>query len=421
MLTLADAFSKLKPIKVLVIGDFLLDVYTKGKVDRISPEAPVPVLLVTEIIKSPGGAGNVSLNLKALGAEVSVIGRIGNDDSDLNLHNLLKVNEIDVNGLFFQDGYRTPLKNRFLADGQQLMRTDYEVLTPLSQSIEKVISNYIKNELPKYDIVAVSDYGKGFLSRNLLKTILDEGRKHSIRIIIDPKGKDFTKYNGAFLIKPNNKEAYAAAGYENDVTIEKVVEKIFEKVDAENLIITRSDKGMSLFTKNYQGVQNFPAVKKDVIDVTGAGDTALAMIAFAIANGLSFSHAIELANIASGLAIEKLGCAAIRLADIAGRLLERDLVCKIIWEDTNLFFIKQAIEYEDINILDLRGYEDISTEVYRYIKEAVSKKNDSKLIIHAIPTETNINFIQLLASMHGVDFVFARCDDPRSLLARSVC
>lgn len=416
MLTLTEAFSHIKSIKVLVIGDFLLDVYTKGKVDRISPEAPVPVLLVSEITQSPGGAGNVALNLAALGAEVSSIGRIGGDDSGEKIVEFLMNEGIEASGMFIQEGYKTPLKNRFLADGQQLMRTDYETITPLTESMEKEVCTYIRRNLPEYDIVAVSDYGKGFLSKNLLETILEEGRKNGIRVIVDPKGKDFTKYRGAYLIKPNNKEAYSATGLENQATVEEVAQKIFEQVDIEHLLITRSDKGMALFSKNNNGVQNFPAVKKDVLDVTGAGDTALAMITFGIANGLCFEHTIALANIASGLAIEKVGCASIRLTDVAARLLEREPLSKIFWEDTNLFVLERAIDYGPVVILDLKGYEDITTEIYQTIKKEASKKNGAKLIVHVVPTISNKDFIHLLASMHEIDFVFARSDDPKLAL-----
>ncbi len=419
MLTLTEAFSHIKSIKVLVVGDFLLDVYTKGKVERISPEAPVPVLLVSEITQSPGGAGNVALNLAALGAEVSSIGRIGYDDAGRKIVDFMTDEGIETCKIFIQEGYKTPLKNRFLADGQQLMRTDYETLTPITESIEKEACTYIRRHLHEFDIVAVSDYGKGFLSNNLLETILDEGRKNDIRVIVDPKGKDFSKYRGAYLIKPNNKEAYMAADCENQIAVEEVAKKIFKQVDTEHLLITRSDKGMSLFSKNYDGVQNFPAVKKDVLDVTGAGDTALAMITFGIANGLCFAHTIALANIASGLAIEKVGCASIRLTDVAGRLLESEPLSKIFWEDTNLFVLERAIDYCPVVILDLKGHEDISTKIYHYIKNEAAKKKGAKLIVHVVPTDSNKDFIHLLASMHEIDFVFARSDDPKLALQGS--
>lgn len=419
MFTITEAFSQIKSVKVLVIGDFLLDVYTVGKVERISPEAPVPVLLVSEITQSPGGAGNVALNLAALGAKVGVVGRVEKDDI---LKSLLDSEGIDTNGFFIQEGYKTPLKNRFLADGQQLMRSDYESQIPLSDHVEKDVFNFLKNQISEYDIIAVSDYGKGFLTKTLLKLILDEGHKQGIKVIIDPKGSDFTKYNGAYLIKPNNKEAYAAAKCDNHISIEEVADRILNEVDAEHLLITRSDKGMALFSKNKEAVQSFAAVKKDVIDVTGAGDTALAMITFGLGNGLCFENTITLANIASSLAIERVGCAAIRFNEVMGRLLEKEPMSKIFWEDSNLFVLERALDSEETVILDLRGSEDITTEIYHLIKAEAHKKNGAKLIVHVTPTINNKNFIHLLASMHEVDFVFARSGDPKlcsSLIALS--
>lgn len=403
MLTLTEAFGHIQSIKALVIGDFLFDVYTKGKVERISPEAPVPILLVSEVTQSPGGAGNVALNLNALGARVSVIGRIGNDDAGETLKRLLTEEGIKGEGLFIQEGFRTPLKNRFLADGQQLMRTDYEWVTQLSEKVEEQAITYVRKHLSEYDIVAVSDYGKGFLTNKLLKCILEEGRKENIRVIIDPKGREFTKYNGAYLIKPNNKEAYIASGLDSHASIQEVAEEILSKVDTENLLITRSDKGMVLFSKGGEE-ENFPVTKKDVLDVTGAGDTALGMITFGLANGLLFAHTIALANIAASIAIERVGCAVVRLSEIATRLLAQEPLCKIFWEDSHLFILEKALEDSPAIVLDLHEEGDS----YHLIKEAASKKALSKLIVHIRPTSKNKNFIHLIASMPEIDFVFAR-------------
>ncbi len=407
MLTLTQAFGHIQSVKALVIGDFLFDVYTKGKVERISPEAPVPVLLVSEITQSPGGAGNVALNLSALGARVSVIGRIGKDDAGETLKQLLIEESILSEGLFIQEGFRTPLKNRFLADGQQLMRTDYEAVAPLNEEVEKKAIAYVRKHLSEYDIVAVSDYGKGFLTNKLLKCILEEGRKENIRVIVDPKGREFAKYNGAYLIKPNNKEAYAAAGLDSHASIQEVAEEIFSKVDTEHLLITRADKGMVLFSKG-GGEEHFSVTKKDVLDVTGAGDTALGMITFGLANGLSFAHTIALANIASSIAIERVGCAVVRLSEVAGRLLAREPSCKIFWEDSHLFVLEKVLEDSPAIVLDLNGEEDS----YHLIVDAASKKALSKLIVHIRPTAKNKNFIHLIASMPEIDFVFARADAP---------
>lgn len=313
-----EAFRSLNPVDVLVIGDFILDVYTKGVVHRISPEAPVPVLLVSEESELAGGAGNVAASLQALGANVGIVGRIGDDVAGGKLLQLFP------EGLFEEKGFQTSLKNRLIAGGQQLLRVDREEVTPISKEMEQQITAYISREIGKYDLVAVSDYGKGFLSEIVLKCIFYEARRHDIPVVVDPKGHDFAKYSGSYLLKPNNKEAYVAANCDFKAPIEKVAEKLFSQIDIENLLITRGEKGMILFTQDR--VEDFPVPQKEVRDVTGAGDTVLAMLAFSIANRLTLDHSIALANIAASLAIEQIGCARIKLKEIAVKLLESELV-----------------------------------------------------------------------------------------------
>ncbi len=329
MLTLSESLRNLRPVKALVIGDFLLDVYTKGKVNRISPEAPIPVLHVSEVSQLPGGAGNVALNLRALGAEVSLIGRVGSDQIGKNLIKLLLEEGVEVNGLFREEGFSTPLKNRFIAEGQQLIRADYETIEKVTERVEADALAYVKTYMTKFDIVCISDYGKGFLSENLLEAVLSEGKRLGVKVIVDPKGKDFSKYKGAYLIKPNNNEAYLAADCDSTAPLEEVAKKIFRKVDAEYLLITRSDQGMTLFSKEEQKGENFSVTKKSVIDVTGAGDTALAMIAMGIANGVPFDHTIKLANLASGISVESVGCKAVKLSEISRRLFTKNRLSKI--------------------------------------------------------------------------------------------
>ncbi len=412
MLTTKEVFDRMSSIKVLVVGDFVVDVYTKGSVDRISPEAPVPVLLVSEVIEAPGMAGNVALNLCALGSDVSIVGRIGSDVAGKTLQNALIAKGIETKGLFIEEGYRTPLKNRFLANGQQLMRSDYEISLELSDSLEEDVITYLRENISRVDIIAVSDYGKGFLTKNILECISEEAQKNNLKVIVDPKGNDFTKYSKVYLIKPNNKEAYAAAALEPNAPIQKVAKSLFANIDSQFLLVTRSDKGMILFSRDDLEGEEFPAVKKEVRDVTGAGDTALAMITFALGNGLDFARAIELANIASGIAIEEVGCKAVSITDIVQRLLEKEPLNKIFWEDTNLFVLEKALENSPLIILDLRHEQDISTEIYHKIMAASLEKNGSLLALHIIPTNHNKNFIHLLSSMIEVDFIFARDDNP---------
>lgn len=404
MVTLTEAFCKLHPVNVLVIGDFILDVYTKGKVERISPEAPVPVLHVYDESCLPGGAGNVVLNLQSLGAKVSMIGRIGDDEDGCRLLELFEQAGLPEEGIFTQFDAKTPMKNRLIAGGQQLMRTDYETITPLNETLENEVLVQLEVMIPSQDVIAVSDYAKGFLSDKVLAKIFKIAREHYIPVIVDPKGSEFMKYAGAFLIKPNNSEAYAAADIDRGASIEKVSEVLFEKYDMEHLLITRSEKGMALFSGD-GSLEEFQTPKKDVLDVTGAGDTALAMITFAVANGLSLPHAIRLANISSGLAIEKLGCANVRLPDIAKVLLEREPESKIFDQGSNFFVMEKALEGHQIFLLDLSETDEMTTQLFHLVRKIGKGHADIKRIAYLPGSNRKEDFVQLLVSMHEIDFV----------------
>jgi D-beta-D-heptose 7-phosphate kinase/D-beta-D-heptose 1-phosphate adenosyltransferase len=418
MLSLKDVFSHLKKVRVLLLGDFLLDVYTKGVVERISPEAPVPVLLAREITDAAGGAGNVALNLKALGADVFILGRIGNDDAGSRIEKILNEEGVLTNGLFIQKEFQTPLKNRFLAEGQQLMRSDYEIRLDIDSETEDRVIRFLHENLGSFDVIAVSDYGKGFLSKRILNTLMDLAKKFKKKVIVDPKGKDFSKYRGAYLVKPNLNEAYLASNLEKSSEINEVANLLFETTDAEYLLITRSEKGMALFTKGQSDFLNFPAQKKDVRDVTGAGDTALSMITFGVANKITFSEIIQLANIASSIAIEKIGCVAVTLSEVLKRMLEKDPKSKVFGEETSVFALEKLVEDASVLWMDLKKYSHITNAIYQEIKKAASDKGSSKLFVHLDPKKAEKDFIDLLASMWEVDFICLKEDLPLEVLEK---
>lgn len=302
-----------KPI--LVVGDLLLDVYTQGTVCRISPEAPIPILDITQKSTRLGGAGNVVLNLQGLECTVDIMARVGSDAGGEEILSLLQKEEIKTSGIFIQKNLQTPIKNRFIGSGQQLMRADWENTLPFSAENEKKFLLHFTKIIDKYSLIAISDYGKGLLSKKILQAIIKEGKKRSIPVIVDPKGTCFKKYQGSTLIKPNLKELYTATKCEKHTPLITVAEKLFEQVDTQYLLVTQSEQGMTLVNKNLD-VQEFPVKKKSVIDVTGAGDTAFAALAFGLSENISLEKSIELANKAAGIAVEKLGCVAIQLANI---------------------------------------------------------------------------------------------------------
>ncbi len=212
MVKFIGALSRLSRSKVLVAGDLVVDTYTIGKARRISPEAPVAVINVQREEQRPGMAGNVLLNLLSMGCDVSAISRVGNDSSGIMLRSLLEAEGIDTSGIIQEHNYTTPVKNRIIAENQQIVRVDYENVTPLQQESEQILIKRLPELLKDVKVVAISDYGKGFLTDKLLEALIDNATALKIPVITDPKGLDFTKYRRSTLIKPNLSEAYAAAG-----------------------------------------------------------------------------------------------------------------------------------------------------------------------------------------------------------------
>ena len=416
MVALIGSFSYLKSVSVLVVGDFMLDIYTGGGVERISPEAPVPILHVKQVRYLPGGAGNVVLNLKALGAHVFSLGRIGFDLEGQRLKELLIKEKIDTEGLLCQKDVITPLKNRFIAEGQQLIRVDNEVKTLINREVEKKAKGLIEKYLAYVNAVAISDYGKGFLSKELLRFLILEAKKRKIPLLVDPKGEDFTRYKGATLIKPNYREAQIAAHLTKTASLEDIGQKLIEETEVDHLVITRSSKGMTLFEKKKRG-RDFPAKSREVVDVTGAGDTVLAMLTVGSASDLDLSHRLHLANIAAGIAIEKLGCFRVSLSDIAKRLIATDVKNKV-FDEHHLFALEQILKNQNIFLLGINTKERLDTFLFSKIQELSMKDQNVNLGIYLIDHHPNPDFISLLASLREVDFIILNTKSLFSLCQR---
>jgi D-beta-D-heptose 7-phosphate kinase/D-beta-D-heptose 1-phosphate adenosyltransferase len=405
--------SRFSPVRVLVIGDFMLDTYTTGKVRRISPEAPVSVLHVEKEESRPGGAGNVVLNLASLGAKIIAVGRVGYDLAGEQLRDALDSEGADTEHIFLQKGYKTPVKNRLIADAQQVLRVDFETVSPLPDHVEEEVINRMGPLLEKVNILAISDYGKGFLSRSLLKTVIEMAEAKGIPVIVDPKGDDFSKYQGATVIKPNLTEAYAAAKLPSSEPLENVAANILSTCGVEMLLITRSEAGISLFNKGGQRI-DFPVRSKEVKDVTGAGDTVLAMISVALANKLDIRYGAQLANIAAGMAIERLGCARINLSEMAERLLEYDVENKI-FDEEHLYALQQALKGKRYSVLGVDSAQGMSTTLFRALRKLSSKDSEKKLIVYVRDTDPDEEFVSLLSSLAEVDFIVLKCESLKNL------
>lgn len=401
MVKLAEAFSRLKAFNALVIGDFMLDKYTSGSVTRISPEAPVAVVKVKEEKFLPGGAGNVVLNLRALHANVYVIGRVGSDESGKILRKKLQEEKVDVRYLLSQRNYKTPLKNRLLANGQQLVRIDQENQEELSLSLQKKIIKNLESLLEGIDIVAISDYDKGFLEEPFLQKIIGLIVKKKIPIIVDPKGDDYTKYRGVNLIKPNLQEVYFAAKSSLQKPLEELISFLKKQTKIPEFLITLSENGMAYFGKE-KPRKDFPVQVKEVKDVTGAGDTVLALLCACLANQINIDQAIELANIAAGIAIEKIGCARVTLLQLAKRLLEKDVKNKI-FDAEHMFALKHMLYNTHFITISLDTRKKIGISLLRTIKEI--KQSFEKIIIYITDEKPDNEAIGLLSSLNEVNYI----------------
>ena len=400
MVKLTNSFCSLQPFTALVIGDFMLDTYTTGKVKRISPEAPGPVMEVLRQESRAGGAGNVVLNLTTLGGKVWAIGRVGNDKAGLQLREQL--GDADTTGFVVEMDYHTPVKNRLISDSQQLIRIDFETVTPLKTELEAKVISDLQRVIPTVQVVAISDYGKGFLTQAILAAAIQLAKEHKIPLIVDPKGADFSKYHGASVLKPNLSEAYAAAKLPASASLDEVAACILRTTEIDRLLITRSEAGISLFDRN--GVRSdFPVRSKEVKDVTGAGDTVLATLCTALANKLDMSTAIQLANISAGISIERLGCVQITLSEMARRLLEFDISTKI-FDESQTYALHQVLKDRHYTLLVLNQGQAMSNILFKTIRE-LSEKGLTELVIYFQGFDPNDELVHLLASLSEVNFI----------------
>jgi rfaE bifunctional protein kinase chain/domain len=411
MVRLTGTLSRLVPSRILVIGDLLLDAYTIGKARRISPEAPVAVINVQSEEQRPGGAGNVVLNLVAMGCRVSLVGRVGEDAAAQKLLKNLTQEKVYIRGIVTQKDYPTPVKNRIIADNQQIVRVDHEVVSPLPELMEERVIELLPELLYGVNLIAISDYGKGFLTKTVLANLIDLAKEHNIPVIADPKGVDFTKYAGSTVIKPNLSEAYSAAGLPHDAPLDQVAAKILSLSQSQVLMITRSEAGISLFHRD-GGREDFPVKAREVKDVTGAGDTVLATLSCAMASGLSVGDAAQLSNVAAGIAISRIGCACISLSDLARELLEQDVVNKV-FDQEHLFALKHALQGHPFNILKLSGEQGFTTAIFNSIRQL--SKNHQNLLIYITDVEPDSEFINLLSSLHEVQFIIVNSQSLKEL------
>jgi D-beta-D-heptose 7-phosphate kinase/D-beta-D-heptose 1-phosphate adenosyltransferase len=412
--------------RVLVVGDVMLDRYWTGPTSRISPEAPVPIVKVSAIEDRAGGAGNVALNIASLTANASLLGLVGNDDNAHVLEQTLAHKNIQTQFTKI-DTHPTITKLRVLSRNQQLIRLDFE--ESFDQVDNSALLENFKQQVANCDVIILSDYGKGALSN--IEAFIKVGRDAGKPVLIDPKGTQFERYRGASLITPNLSEFEGVVGHCKDEA--DLVKKGFDLLDTaglEALLVTRSEKGMTLFQKGEQPV-HLAATAREVYDVTGAGDTVISVLAAAVAAGSSLSEATALANAAAALVVAKLGTATVSLAELR-REAKADEVAHggIMSEDALLKAIKDSQLAGETIVMTNGCFDLLHPGHVSYLRNA--KKLGDRLVV-AVNTDASVKRLKgegrpinptehrmdVLAGLESVDWVVPFSEDtPQNLIAK---
>ncbi|MEG0068888.1 D-glycero-beta-D-manno-heptose-7-phosphate kinase [Cetobacterium sp.] len=311
---LEEILNSFENLKVAVVGDMMLDDYLIGTVERISPEAPVPVVSVKEERFVLGGAANVVNNLSTLGAKAVCFGVIGEDFDGDRLINELEKKSIETSGVVRSSTRPTIVKRRIIGGNQQLLRLDWEDARPISVDLEASLIKQIEAKLDNLNAVILSDYDKGVLTPKVVKRIIELCREKGIIVTVDPKPKNAMNYVGATSMTPNRKEAMECLGKKSFEDVLEIGRELKEKLQLNNLLLTRSEEGMSLFQED--GVINIPTYAKEVFDVTGAGDTVISVFTLACAAGVTLHEAAKIANTAAGVVVGKMGTSTVTKEEI---------------------------------------------------------------------------------------------------------
>lgn len=417
----------LEHARVLVVGDVMLDRYWHGGTTRISPEAPVPVVRVENADDRPGGAANVALNVASLGGHAALAGVVGEDDNAELLTSRLMASNVST---YFQRSSEIPTitKLRVMSRNQQLLRLDFE------QSLEGVDTSallaQVEKALPACDVVILSDYGKGTL--NQVEKLIAMARAHGKRVLIDPKGQDFSKYRGASLITPNLTEFEAVVGLcATDNVLAQRGEALRTELELEALLITRSEKGMTLIREGHAPL-HLPTRAQEVFDVTGAGDTVIGLMGLALAAGHALPEAMMLANLGAGLVVAKPGTATLSVAELYTALHGDKLAEFGVIEQTPLVEAVRGAQLRGERVVMTNGCFDILHAGHvAYLEQA--KRLGDRLIV-AVNDDASIGRLkgpkrpinplnrrmQVLAGLGAVDWVVPFSDDTPQALIEAV-
>lgn len=310
--------------RVVVIGDIMLDRFWWGSVERISPEAPVPVVRIEKMSLAAGGAANVAANIAGLDAEPVLIGAVGTDDEARQVADVLGKNGISPDHLIKLGDRPTTVKTRLVAHSQQVARIDQEDNSPIDENSENAVIRSCEKHIPNANVVVISDYAKGLLTERVIAAAIAAANNNRIPVLVDPKGRVYSKYAGATLLTPNRREAAEACNLDEGLSDAVAVagKQLLSSLDVRGVLITQGADGMTLFRREAEDL-HLSALARQVFDVTGAGDTVIATLATAVGAGASLDEAADLANIAAGLAVEQAGTTIVTLAELRPHLKNR--------------------------------------------------------------------------------------------------
>jgi D-beta-D-heptose 7-phosphate kinase / D-beta-D-heptose 1-phosphate adenosyltransferase len=429
-----------RPIKIAVVGDVILDEYLEGQVNRISPEAPVPVHRVSRTIHTPGGAANAARNVKLAGGDVELISVLGNDESGRVLRKILDSDGIDDSGLITVTDRPTVRKTRLTSSRQQMVRIDWEEIHPISEESQNKIID--KLEKMDFDALLISDYGKGALPIRLLANILELAKKKKKPAVVDPKGRDYSKYLHATLITPNRSEACDALGVDpnHDWSGEELGRRLQKTFGVQNVLVTMGPKGMVMVPAAPDGHSDktivLPAIAKEVYDVSGAGDTVVALMTLALGAKASLELSMKLANTAAAVVVEKWGTQPITLAELEAALCNNPDLEKQQFSTESKIKVKESLiqvikdpKARNRRIVFTNGCFDLMHAGHvSYLEEAralgdalvVAVNSDSsvkRLKGASRPLVSLQNRMRMLASMACIDYVVPFDEDtPQELI-----
>lgn len=418
---------------ILVIGDLMIDHYLWGGCERISPEAPVQVVDIARETTVLGGAGNVINNLVALGAQVSIAGVIGDDENGEELCTMLDFIGVKSEGLVKQKGRKTSKKSRIIASNQQILRYDKESKDAIDPISEEAIVSYVKSSIASCDIIILSDYGKGVITDGVAAGVITAARNAGKKVLVDPKGKDYRKYRGSYLLTPNKKEASEATGIviNDEVSLKKALLSLKETCDLECSMITLSEDGIAIYDDS---MRRFPTVAKEVYDVTGAGDTVIASLSFALSSGLSIDEAAPFANHAAAVVVGKIGSATVTLSEIEEyeSSLHQSTSDMHIKSKEEIVALSDRLKKEGKKVVFTNGCFDILHVGHvKYLQEA---KSYGDILIVGLNSDSSVRELKgptrpvnneddrayILAALESVDYVVVFSEETPHDLIKSI-